>query len=182
MQDKQSQVLAQFFNNPKYWHFEELHKAARISKPQLSNWLQKLAKEGLVKKVKPRGKMPYYIAMEQNPDFRYLKRLYAIQLLTDCGFLSHLASLKGVKVAILFGSFSRYDWYDHSDIDVFIFGDDQAFEQGKFELKLRREIQVHTAKNQSDLQRMEKLLPYIIAGDFIKGSIEELGVEVHAKV
>ena len=33
------------------------------------------------------------------------------------------------------------------------------------------------AKNKKDLKRMNKLLPYIISGNFIKGSIQELGVE-----
>jgi len=28
---------------------------------------------------------------------------------------------------------------------------------------------------------MDKLLPYVISGNFIKGSINDLGVEIHAK-
>lgn len=83
---------------------------------------------------------------------------------------------------ILFGSFSRADWYRGSDIDIFIYGDERQFEQGKYEIKLKREIQMHVARSKKDLERMSKLLPYIISGDFIKGSIEDLGVRVYAKV
>ena len=108
--------------------------------------------------------------------------MFCLKKLTESGLLEHLASLTDAKVIILFGSLSSYDWHENSDIDIFIYGNDEKFEQGKYELKLKRDIQVHAAKNKKDLKRLDKMLPYIIAGDFIKGSIENLGVEVHAKV
>lgn len=182
MRSKEEKVLEPFFNIPKYWHFEELYRVASISKPQLSNWLKKYEKQGLIKKVKPKGKMPYYISLQENPDYRNKKRLYALKLLTESGLLSHLSTLKGAKVVIIFGSFSRWDWYKDSDIDIFIYGMDNDFEQGKYESRLHRGIQVHTAKDKKDLMRIDKMMPYIIAGDFIKGSIEDLGVKIEAKV
>ena len=178
MRSKEDKVLESFFNNPKHWHFEELHGSTSISKPQLSYWLKKYEKEGLIRKIKPRGRMPYYVAVEENPEYQSKKRLHAMKMLADSGLLSHLATLKGAKVVILFGSFSRYDWYNNSDIDIFIYGDDKNFQAGKYGLRLRRDIQVHSAKDRKDLKRMDRLLPYIISGDFIKGSIEDLGVEV----
>ena len=126
--------------------------------------------------------MPYYVHDFYNPKFDIRKKLYARQILASSGLLDHLASLKKAKVIILFGSFSSYDWYKNSDIDIFIYGSDEKFEQGKYELKLKRDIQIHAAKNKKDLKRLDTMLPYIIVGDFIKGSIEDLGVEVHAKV
>ena len=182
MRSKEEKALEPFFNIPKHWHFEELHKAASISKPQLSYWLKRYERQGLVKKIKPKGKMPYYVAVQENPDYQIKKRMYAMNLLTDVGLLSHLSALKGAKVVILFGSFSRWDWYKDSDIDIFVYGSDDDFEQGKYELKLNREIQVHNAKDKTDLKRIDRMIPYIIAGDFIKGSIEDLGVKIEAKV
>ena len=135
----------------------------------------------MIKRVKQKGKMPYYVHDFQNPKFQIKKRLYAHQELASSGLLEHLASLPKAKVVILFGSFSRWDWYKDSDIDIFIFGSDDEFEQGKYELKLHRDIQVHAAKDKSDLKRIDRMIPYIISGDFIKGSIQDLGVEVHAK-
>ena len=101
-------------------------------------------------------------------------------MLTESGLLNQLSTLKGAKVVIIFGSFSSWDWYNHSDIDIFIYGDDSKFNYYKFGFKLNREIQVHTAKDKKDLKRLDKMLPYIIQGDFIKGSMEDLGVEVNA--
>jgi len=182
MRSKEDAVLEPFFNSSKHWHFDELLKATRISRSQLSQWLKKIVGECIIKRVKPKGKMPYYVQNFECPAYQNRKKLFALRKLIESGLLDHLASIPDAKVIILFGSFARYDWYEGSDIDLFIYGNDENFEQGKYELKLKREIQVHTAKNKKDLKKLDRMLPYIITGDFIKGSIEDLGVEVHAKV
>ena len=181
MRSKEDQILELFFNNPKYWHFDGLLKMSGISRPRLVEWLKKLTKEGIIKKVKPRRKMPYYVSNTKSRSFQHKKRLFALKKMTESGLLSHLASLKKAKVVIIFGSITRADWYDISDIDIFIYGDDSDFQQGIYELKLKRDIQVHNAKDEEDLKRIDKMLPYIISGDFIKGSIDELGVDIHAR-
>lgn len=182
MESKEESVLELFYNSSKHWHFEKILKKTKISRPQLTQWLKKFEKEGIIKRVKPKSKMPYYVQIFENPNFRHTKTLFALKQLTESGLLNHLSTLAGAKVVIIFGSFSRADWYDHSDIDIFIYGNDEDFEQGKYELKLKREIQMHTTKTKKDLKRIDKMLPYIITGNFIKGSIEDLGVEVHAQV
>ena len=182
MESKEEQVLEPFFNSPKHWHFDELLKKADISRAQLVRWLKKFEKEGMIKRIKPKGKMPYYMHNFNNPSFQNRKKLFGLKKLNESGLFNHLLTLEGAKVVILFGSFSRFDWYGHSDIDIFIYGNDDEFEQGKYELKLDREIQVHNVKNKRDLKRIDKMLPYIISGDFIKGSIQDLGVEINAKI
>ena len=182
MKSKEESVLELFFSSPRHWHFNEIMKKAKISRPQLAQWLNKFEKDGIMKRVKPRGKMPYYVQDFDNLEFHQRKRLFTMKLLAESGLLKHLSSLKEAKVVILFGSFSRSDWHAESDIDVFIYGDDSEFEAGKFSAKLGRDIQVHAAKDRKDLKRIDKMIPYILMGDFIKGSIEDLGVEVHAQV
>jgi len=182
MRSKEEQVIEPFFNSSKYWHFDELHKKIGVSKPQLSFWLKRYVKEGVISRVKKKRKMPYYTHNFHNPTFQNRKRIFGLKKLNESGLLDHLTTLDGAKVVILFGSFSRSDWYGNSDIDIFIYGSDDEFEQGKYELILNREIQVHNAKNKEDLKRMDKLLPYIISGYFIKGSIQDLKVKVHAKI
>jgi len=181
MRSKEEQVLELFFNTPKHWHFGELLGKSRVSRPRLNEWLKKFIKEGIVKKVKPRRKMPHYVPINKSKTFQHKKRLFALKKMTESGLLSHLASLKKAKVVVVFGSFSRADWYDTSDVDIFIYGNDSDFQQGKYELKLKRDIQVHNAKDKEELKRMSRMLPYIVSGDFIMGSIEELGVDIHAR-
>jgi predicted nucleotidyltransferase len=180
MQSKEDLVLELFFNKPKHWHFDELHKKADISKPQLSGWLKKFIREGLIKRIKKKGKMPYYIGIFDNPAFQRRKWLFGLEKLNASGLLSHLSTLEGAQLVVLFGSFSRYDWYEQSDIDIFIYGSDDAFEQGKYELALDREIQLFSAKGQKDLRKMGSgLIQNIMEGVLLKGKFDELGVKVH---
>lgn len=181
MVSKEEMVLELFFNSGKHWHFGEMMGQARISRGQLASWLRKFVKEGLILHLKERGKHPYYTHNLHDPRFQNRKRLYALQKLTQSGLLDHLASLDDAMVVILFGSFSRADWYGDSDIDIFIYGKDDAFEQGTFERRLKRNIQVFNAASRLELQRFDKMLPAIIGGDFIKGSVNDLGVDVHAE-
>ncbi len=179
---KENQVLDLILENSptKQWHFTDLLNRTSMTKASLNKWLTKYQKEKLLKKIKRPKKFAYYEAGQNNPTYQSKKRVYALQLMEQSGFLDHLASLKDAKVIILFGSFSRWDWYKDSDIDIFIYGDDGDIEQARFELKLKKEIQIHHAKDKKGLRKISKMLPYIIAGDFIKGSIEDLGVRVHA--
>ncbi len=181
MKSKENKVLELFFNSSRHWRFEEIRKHVDITRPQLSRWLKAFQKQGMIKRIKKKGRMPYYVHDFHNPKFEIRKKLYAAQMLAQSGLFNHLNSLPNAKVVILFGSLSRSDWYKDSDIDIFIYGSDDEFEQGKYELILNREIQVHNAKNKEDLKRIDKMLPYIFEGEFIKGSIQDLGVEIHAK-
>ena len=178
---KEETVLEIFFNSPKHWHFEELLKQSKMSRGRLNHWLTKFTKEGIIKRVKEKGKMPYYISDFYHPAYRNRKKLYITNLFYKTGFLNHLQTLPKAKTVIIFGSMARADWYKESDIDLFIFGEDDELEQGKYELKLHREIQVFTAKNKDDLKKFGPgLLTNIAEGYFIKGKLDFAEVKANA--
>jgi len=181
MRSKEEDVLKLFYNSGRHWHFEELLEKAGISRKQLLNWLNKFEEEGLIVKTKEEGKHPFYMHNFFDPGFQNRKRLYALELLTKSGLVDHLSGLKGAKAVILFGSFSRADWYEDSDIDIFIYGDDGLFDKGLYERKLMKNIQVFTAKGYKDIERLDKMLPAIVSGDFLKGSFRDLGVNIDVK-
>ena len=181
MRSKQNHILELFFNSSRQWHFEELLREAGISRPQLVKWLKHLRKKGIIKRIKKKCKMPYYVQDSQSPSFISLKKLYGYQKIAESGLLEHIITLKDIKVAVLFGSFSRSDWYKDSDIDIFIYGNDRDLNTGKYEVKLKRDIQIHKAGTKEDLKKMDKLLPYIFSGEFVKGSLQDMGIEIHAK-
>ncbi len=162
-----------FYNNPtKYWHFEQLRQEAGLSRAQTNEWIKRLLKENVIVRIKPRGRMPYYLANYRHPHYQNSKRLYALQQLHDSGLLDYLASLEKAQAVILFGSFSRWYWYDTSDIDIFVYGDVGNVYVGRFMPKLKREIQVFAGKDETDLQQMgPALLQNIIKGITIKGTV-----------
>lgn len=179
---KENRLLEIFFNYPsRHWHFEELLKEGGLSRDKANKWLKRMMKEGIVKRIKEKGKMPYYIGNYESPSYRNRKRLYALNLFYDSGFLNHLQTLSKAKTVIIFGSMVRSDWYKNSDIDLFIYGKDDDLEIGKYELKLKREIQLFSANSKEQLKKMGGgLIQNIMQGYFVKGNIEHLGVKLYA--
>ena len=101
---KEENILDLFYNNPtKHWHFEEIIRTAKISRPQVNNWLKKFLKDNLIKKLKPNNKMPYYVADYESFDYQNKKRLFALEKLNNSGFFRHLLELPKAKTIIWSG-------------------------------------------------------------------------------
>ncbi|MBC8501064.1 MAG: nucleotidyltransferase domain-containing protein [DPANN group archaeon] len=179
---KEEDILKLFFNQPsKQWHFSKIKEKIPISDSKISKWLKKFQKEKLILKTKKKGKMPYYIGNYRSPEYINTKKIYGMNMLHKSRFLNHLRSLRGAKTIILFGSFSTGDWYEESDIDLFIYGETEGFEQGKYESKLGKEIQLFTAKNRKDFEKIgTRLIKNIIRGDIIKGELDFIKVSFNA--
>lgn len=171
-----------FHDSLRRWHFESLVAESGLSRERVNYFLKQLVKKGLIIRVKPRGKMPYHVADRNSPAFRSKKRLYGLSLLEQSGLFGHLCSCQGIKTAILFGSFSRGDWGRTSDIDLFIYGDDTEFMKGEFESKLKKEIQLFSYQKPQKIKKQldPKVIPNIINGFNIKGSVEPFEVIIHA--
>ena len=175
----EEKIKALFFNETlKRWHFEDVVKESKASRERVNHFLKKLVREKFIIKVKQTKKMPYYSANRDSPKFRSEKRLCGLKLLEETGLFEHLNSLKGIKTAILFGSFARGDWNKSSDIDLFIYGNASFFEKGKLETKIKREIQLFNYQNPKKIKKEldSKLIPNIIKGFNIKGSLEPFEV------
>ena len=100
MKSKEEQVLELFFNNPtREWHFEEILKEVNIARSKATGWLKQFMKEGLIMRIKERGKMPYYIGNYESPAYKNRKKIFALNKLYDSGFLNHLSSLQKAKTS-----------------------------------------------------------------------------------
>jgi len=182
MESKEDQVLELFFNNPtKEWHFEEILKEAKITRSKADKWLKQFIKEKLIRKIKEKSKMPYYLGNYESPSYKNRKKLFALSQLYHSGFLDHLLSLPKAKTVILFGSFMRSDWYYNSDVDLFIHGEPEGLKLMNYELILHRNIQVFVCHNQKELNKFgEGFIRNIIKGNIIKGDADFLRVVVNA--
>lgn len=169
-----------FGNTLKRWHFEDIVKTSKMSRERVNHYLKLLLKQKFISKVKPKKKMPYFIANKDSESFRMEKRIIGLKILQESGLFEHINSLKNIKSAILFGSFTRGDWNNSSDIDLFIYGNCDEFEKGSFELKLNREIQLFNYCNPEEIKILEpKLLPNIVKGFNIKGNLEPFKVDIN---
>jgi predicted nucleotidyltransferase len=182
MKSKEERVLELFFDSPtKEWHFEEILKEAKLARSKANEWLKRFMRQGLVKRIKKKGKMPHYISSYESPSYQNRKKLFALNRLYESGLLNHLSSLKNARAVILFGSFARWDWYKKSDIDLFIYGDPEGLSTAKYEMKLHRNIQLFICQDKKELKKMGSgLIRNIIKGNLLKGDIEFVKVGLSA--
>ena len=171
-----------FFNYPtRQWHFEALLKESKLSRAQTNTWLKKLLHQGLIKRIKPKGKMPYYISQFDSAQYLSAKKIFVLEQFHASGFLNHLLSLQQAQAVIIFGSMIRGDWYKESDIDLFVYGKADDLDLGKYWLKLNREIQFFGCENGQELKKFSPaLLKNILSGYTVKGSIPNLEVKAGA--
>lgn len=177
---KEEDVLKLILENSplKEWHFEEIVREAKVTKLVANKWLKKHVSEGLLRRIKEKGKFPYYTAGTNNPVYYSLKRVYALEKLHKSGLIPKLLSLKSAKTVILFGSVIRGDWYKDSDIDIFVFGDISGFDKNLYESKLRKNIEFHIFRSEEEIKEVKTgLIRNVINGYIIKGRIQDI-VEV----
>ena len=182
MESKEENVLSLFFNEPtKEWHFEEIVRKAGITGGKADRWLKNFIIEGLIRRIKEKGKMPYYVSKYDTPSYRNRKKLFAFKMLYAVGFLNHLVSLPKAKTVILFGSFTRSDWYWKSDIDLFVYGEPDGLKLADYEIKLGRDVQVFNCRNQKELEKFgEGFIKNVIKGNIIKGELDFIRVGLNA--
>ena len=182
MRSKEEYMLELFFEYPtREWHFEEILKEAGITRSKADGWLKRFIKKGLIKRVKEKGKMPYYMGNYECPAYKNKKKLFALNKFYESGLLNHLSSLQKVKTVILFGSFSRSDWYKDSDIDIFIYGNPEGLKIVDYEMKLHKDVQLFICNTKQELIKLGTgLIKNIIKGNLIKGNLDFINVDVNA--
>ncbi len=174
---KEEKVLKLLLENSplKEWHFEEIVREADITRAVANKWLKKYTKEGLLKRIKEKGKFPYFTAGSNNTTYSSRKRLYALEQLHQSGLIPKLLSLSGTKTIILFGSIIRGDWYKDSDIDIFMYGNLEDFNKTFFERKLGRSIELHLFESEEEIKEVKTgLIKNIVNGYIIKGRIQDI--------
>jgi len=161
---KESRIIELFFNEPsKHWHFKDIVRQGKISENRANYWLKQLLKEKIIIYIKPKGKMPYYIANFEHTNYKNKKKLYTLETI------------------VIFGSFSRADWHAKSDIDLFIIGNDDELEKGKYENIFHRDIQLFTFKNSKEIKNINPyLINNIINGYFVKGEVQNIMGDANA--
>ena len=132
-------VLEIFFKEPITIHFiKEISKRITLAPTSVRNHLAELLKQNLILKKKSK---PFdgFAANRENDDFIFYKRaynLYSLKELSDFLVQSYYP-----KLIVLFGSYSKGEDIESSDIDIFILTKTKKdIELGIFEKKLKRKI------------------------------------------
>src|SRR3989344_2797180 len=163
-------------NSPlREWHFEEIVREAKVTKVVANKWLKKYVDNGLLSRVKKKGKFPYFVSGANNMAYKSLKKIYALDLLYSSGLIQQLSSLKTANTIIIFGSWIKGDWYKNSDIDIFIYGSAEGFNKHFYEIKLDRIIELHSFNNKHEIKEVKTgLIKNVVNGYLIKGQIKDI--------
>lgn len=167
-------VLGTFFNEPTKNHYlKEISKTINLAHTSVKIILKYLIKQNLVlciNEKKGRRVFPLYKANINNKDFKIYKRLYNLLLIQESDLIKFLGDNLTPKSIVLFGSFSRGEDVEDSDIDLFIESSKTDLNLDKFEKLLGRKIELHF--NENFTKYPAELKANIINGIVLYGYLE----------
>jgi len=133
-------LLKIFLDNPtESFRLRELSRLSEISPPSVMNYLKEFEKEGLIKKFVRRD-IPFYESERDDENFKHYKKLSILYELHKSGLIDYLWDKIAPEAIILYGSFSKGESIENSDVDIFIVGKYKEINVGKYEKKLGYDV------------------------------------------
>ena len=167
-------ILKVFFDEPKKQHYlKEISRKTDIAHTSVKPILEKLKKQGIIKeRIEKRGSrdFPMFLADFQKKEHKALKRLYNLESLMDSGIIEHIIKKTTPSCIYVFGSYSRGEDTEDSDIDIFIEAEKKDIDNKTFENVLKRKIEPHF--NPDFRKYPKELKNNIINGTKLYGHLE----------
>src|SRR3989344_6972439 len=136
-----------FFINPSKEHYlMDISRNIGLAHTSIKKNLQDLVKLVIVitYSEKKGGRLfPIYRANLDNKVFRKYKFIYNISSVLESGLVDFVEEALTPKSIVLFGSYSRGEDAEDSDIDLFVECKKEELNLEKFEKRLRRKIELH---------------------------------------
>ncbi len=153
----------------------EIARLTKITHPTVSKSIKKLKSQNLVIKETKNtqsgiGKTVLWKANQEEKSFRNFKKVKNLERIYNIGLINRIQEEISPNVIVLFGSYSRGEDTEDSDIDIFVQGKEKEFYLKKFERKLNRKINIMFVSKISDLR--EEFLQNIINGIVLEGFLE----------
>ena len=134
-------VLRLFFDSPtKRFQLRSICRMTKLGMPSVAMHVKRLQKEGLIEKKKD-GIYPNYTAAK-NDKFRLYKRNDVVLRIHESGLLDFLSNEFVPDAIVLFGSSSRGEDVESSDIDLLVIAKEKRIDIGSYEKALKRKINI----------------------------------------
>lgn len=157
-----------FIDNYRRINIREYARIMKISPPYSSKLLDSFEKEGLLLKEKDRNYI-FYLANKDSMEFIEFSRVYWFKVFKKVGLINYLEKEFINSTIILFGSFSKAEIKQDSDIDLAVFTPtDKIMDFDFFEKKLKRKIQLFVFKSRGEVKN-KNLLDNILNGFIVSG-------------
>lgn len=145
-------VLKVFFEEPNEIHFiKEISRKINLAHTSVRLIIKDLISENLILKKKSK---PFdgYVANRENDDFIYYKKIYNLFSLNE--LKKELIETIAPNAIVLFGSYSKGEDIESSDIDILILSKSKKeINVSNFEKKLKRMINIMQINNLSKLDK-----------------------------
>jgi len=163
-------ILQEFFDFPKKdFYIRELSRRTKLAQTSVIAHLKALLKEKLIIKKKD-GIYPSFKANRDNEMFKIYKKFDLILRINQTGLLNYIYDSCLPDCIILFGSASKGEDVEESDIDLFVQAREKKLNLEKYEKLLNRRISLFFEENFSRLSK--ELKNNILNGIVLKGYIK----------
>jgi len=163
-------LLQEFFDFPKKdFQVRELSRRIKLAQISVTNHLNLLLKETLIIKEKTHT-YPSFRANIDSELFKLLKKQNLLFRMQTSGLLDMLEKEFKPNCIILFGSASRGEDTENSDIDLFVQSNESGIKLEKYEKILNRKINLLFEPNIKNLNK--ELLNNIINGEKMYGYLK----------
>ncbi len=160
-------ILQEFFDFPlKNFQMRELSRRTHITQPSMINHLKALLNEELIIKEK-KGIYPTFRANRDNELFKIYKKMDLFLRMHQAGLIDYIYDSCLPNTIILFGSASKGEDIEESDIDLFIQAKEKRLNLEKYEKLLNRRISLFFKEDFSKLSK--ELKNNILNGIIIRG-------------
>ena len=162
--------MQEFFDFPrKDFQMRELSRRAKIAQPSVTAHLKELARENFIVKEK-KGIYPTFRANRDSELFKMYKKFDITFRINKSGLLNYIYDSCIPNAIILFGSASKGEDIEESDIDLFIQAKEKKLDLRKYELLFNRKITLFFEENFAKLNA--ELKNNILNGIVLKGYIK----------
>lgn len=160
-----------FFINPtSKLRVRQIERLLEVPLPSVIRYSKELEKESILKSINISG-VNMYAADRASKKFLLQKKLFNIFRLYDSGLVEFIAEELGNPAIMIFGSYSKGEDAENSDIDIYIETHSKAkIDLKKFEKKLNRKIHAFYYKNIGAVENKE-LANNILNGIVLNGYI-----------
>lgn len=168
--DIKSRIREYFFLNPTAkLSLREIERRTGCHLPSVIRYTKELEEEGILRGAAV-SNLRLYSADRSSENFIAHKRLHNLESLRESGLVKHIKTELSNPTIVLFGSYSRGEDTESSDIDIYIESSRKP-DVKAFEKKLERRIQVFLHKSIHDIGNKE-LANSILNGITLNGFIE----------
>ena len=142
-----------FFMNPTAkLRVRQIEREIKLPLPSVIRYCKELEKEEVLKKETISG-ISAYSADRNSKKFLIAKRLFNINSIFESGLIDYIVKEYFNPVIVLFGSYSKGEDIEESDIDLYVeTPKKQEFNLKKFEKILSRRIQLFNYRNIKEVQ------------------------------